>query len=215
MTTILLIRHGESCTNRLKQFAGQMDIPLNDLGILQAKETARFVTSNYKVDKIYSSDLSRAYNTALPIAEILGMEITTYKELRELFVGKWQGMTFDEVEKVYPGQRSMWLNDIDFVPDGGETKRGLATRGMNIVTKIARENDGKTIAVGTHGGLIRAVQALIIFGAAEKFYDAPVTPNASVTELIYDNGAFEIKHLNQNEHLKEINENYEKTLSKI
>ena len=213
MTTLLLIRHGESKTNRLKRFAGQQDIELNELGHLQAAETAKYVTQKYKIDKIYSSDLSRAYNTAKPISEILGLGITTYKELREVCVGDWQGKDFDVVKNLYPEELKKWENfDVDCAPENGESRRQLFERGMYILKKIAEENEGKTVAVATHGGLIRCVQTVILYGEIERFGDVIATPNASVTELLYDNGKFEIKVFNENAHLTELNENYENTI---
>lgn len=213
MTTLLLIRHGESKTNRLKRFAGQNDIELNELGHLQAAQTAKYVTERYKIDRIYSSDLSRAYHTAKPISEILGLDITTYKELREVCVGNWQGKDFEVVEKLYPEGLERWRNcDIDYAPENGESRRQLLDRGMYILKKIAEENEGKTVAVATHGGLIRCVQTVILYGELEKVGDVVATPNASVTELLYDNGKFEIKVFNENSHLTELNENYENTI---
>ncbi len=213
MTTLLLIRHGESKTNRLRRFAGQQDIELNELGHLQAAKTAKYVTQKYKIDKIYSSDLSRAYHTAKPISEILGLDITTYKELREISVGAWQGKDFEEIERLYPEIIKKWSSfDVDCTPENGESRRELYERGIAILEKIAKENDGKTVAVATHGGLIRGVQAAILYGEIERFGDVVATPNASVTELLYDNGKFEIKLFNENAHLTKLNENYENTI---
>ena len=213
MTTLILIRHGESKTNRLKCFAGQNDIPLNDHGHMQAAETAKYVLDNYKVDKVYSSDLSRAYCTAEPIANKLGLDITTYKELREVCVGEWHGKSFEQGEKLYPGGLERWRNfDMDYAPEDGESRRELADRGMRIIKQIAEENNGKTVVVATHGGVIRCIQTLIIHNKLEICSDVPATPNASVTEIVYENGKFEVRKFNEDTHLKELNKKYEESL---
>ena len=79
MTTIILVRHAESDANGSGFFAGQLDIPLSDRGREQARRTANYMAKTYQVDKIYSSDLSRAYDTAKPIAEMFGLEIEKEK----------------------------------------------------------------------------------------------------------------------------------------
>ena len=85
MTTLLLIRHGESEANRNRVFGGQINPDLQERGVMQAKLTAKFIAENYKVDKIYSSDLKRAYRTAQPLSYILNMEIKAEKRLREIY----------------------------------------------------------------------------------------------------------------------------------
>ena len=67
-TTLLLIRHGESKANEKKFFAGHLNVELSEKGKAQAVLTANYVAENYQVDTIYASDLSRAYNTAQPLA---------------------------------------------------------------------------------------------------------------------------------------------------
>ena len=75
MTTILLVRHGHSATNQKGIFTGQTDVALSCIGIQQSALTAEFICKHYTVNKIYSSDLNRAVNTALPLAEKTNKEI--------------------------------------------------------------------------------------------------------------------------------------------
>ena len=75
MTVFLLIRHGESEANREGFFAGQCDVALLDKGLKQAQATARFIAENYKADKLYSSDLKRALDTALAVKEQTGLPV--------------------------------------------------------------------------------------------------------------------------------------------
>ena len=75
MTKLLIIRHGESLANGGGYFAGQLDIELSDRGLAQAELLADWIYNNYKVDKVYSSDLSRAYETALPVAKRFNLKV--------------------------------------------------------------------------------------------------------------------------------------------
>ena len=100
MVTLLLLRHGYSVYNKAKRFTGQQDIPLDTVGVLQAQSAAKYLTENYAINAVYSSDLCRAVDTARPTAERLGLPIHTDAALRELAMGVWEGMLFDDVNRL-------------------------------------------------------------------------------------------------------------------
>jgi len=102
MVRIVLIRHGYSTYNEKRLFSGQLDVPLNEIGERQADMTAAFVLENYPPSAIYSSDLSRAVRTVQPIADKLSLEIIKRRELREIDVGLWHNMSYEEVEERFP-----------------------------------------------------------------------------------------------------------------
>ena len=81
MTTFILVRHGESMANKTKSYAGHIDIPLSEEGFLQAEAVSRYIEENFKVDAVYSSDLSRAYNTIKLFADKCNLAIEKRKEL--------------------------------------------------------------------------------------------------------------------------------------
>lgn len=87
MANVILVRYGESVANGKGFFAGQLDIPLSDKGRQQANCVADYIAKKYQVDRIYSSDLSRAYDTAKPIAERVGLMLKSEKMLREICSG--------------------------------------------------------------------------------------------------------------------------------
>ena len=102
MTKLLLIRHGESEANNKGFFAGQYDAPLMPKGVEQAEKTANYIVEKYHPVKIYASDLKRAYDTAIPVSKLLDADIITDQRIREIYAGKWQQMSFDDLEKTYP-----------------------------------------------------------------------------------------------------------------
>ena len=94
MTTLILIRHGQSQANITKCFAGQSDPDLTEKGKKQAEALSNWLINNYNIDSIYSSDLLRAYNTALPTAQKLKKQIIKTKQLREINAGYWQNIPY-------------------------------------------------------------------------------------------------------------------------
>jgi len=95
-TKIILIRHGQSIGNATRTILGHTDLDLSEHGYIQAQATANYLKEE-KIDKIYSSDLKRAINTAIPHAEIRNINIVTNKNLRELYVGAWENMKVDDI----------------------------------------------------------------------------------------------------------------------
>ncbi len=205
VTTLILIRHGESEANRQGIFAGQIDPDLQNKGVKQAQATARFIAENYKVDKIYSSDLQRAYKTALCLAEETGLTVERDKNLREIFAGKWEGKKFSELCIEFPDSYAVWMNHIGKAGcDGGETVKQLGDRIMQTLTKIAEENDGKTVAIATHATPIRASQSIIQSGSVEEMENIPWVSNASVTVFAFNNNTWKIVAVSQDAHLAEL-----------
>ena len=205
MTTLILIRHGESEANRQDFFAGQIDPDLQNKGLKQAQLTAKYISENYNVEKIYSSDLQRAYKTALCLAQILNLEVIKDQKLREINAGKWEGMKFSDLSVAYPKEYNLWLNHIGHAGCvGGETVKQLGDRIMGALTKIAEENDGKTVAIATHATPIRVAQSLIKSGNLEEMENIPWASNASVTVFEYDNNVWKIIAASKDEHLAEL-----------
>lgn len=205
MTTFILVRHGQSEANKQGLFAGHSDFPLSDIGLLQAEKTAEYILNNYNIDRIYSSDLKRAFSTALPVSKMTGIEIIPDVRLREIFAGEWEGLKFGKIAESYPEDRRIWNDDIaNSRCTGGEAVRELAARILERLTEIGKENDGKTVLVTFHATPIRAMQALWQTGDIEAMKDINWVPNASVTVAEYENGTFIIRLLGENSHLAEI-----------
>lgn len=205
MVTLILVRHGESKANHERIFAGHYDAELQDRGLEQAKKTAEYLSANYKIDKVYASDLKRAFATGKCIADLAGVEIIPSKNLREIRAGKWDGMKFDDISKIYAEEYAVWRNDIGRAQaTEGESVAELSRRVMDELTKIAKENDGKTIAIATHATPIRAVQSLVQTNGLEKMKDIPWVSNASVSVLEYCDGKWSFKSVSEDEHLGEL-----------
>lgn len=206
MTTLIIVRHGQSMANLEAKFAGQKyDAPLSPLGHEQAEKTAEYIVSSYKVDKVYASDLKRAFQTAEHTAEKLGLEIVMEPGMREVAAGKWEGMAFDDIDVEYEKEYKVWKTDIGNAECvGGEKVSDLAERVLAAVTKIAEENEGKTVVVATHATPIRALETLWSGKTVGDMKDVTWVTNASVTVVEYKDGSFSIIAVGKDEHLNEI-----------
>lgn len=204
MVRIILERHGQSYANEKGFFAGQLDVELTETGEKQAELSAQYIINNYKIDKIYSSDLKRAYNTAKVVADKLDMEVIPSKKLREINAGKWDGKTFDNLEVIFAEEYGVWLSDIGRAkcPDG-ETVIQFSQRIISAITEIAKENEGKTVLIGIHATPIRVMQCVCKNVPIEDMKTVPWVTNASITVINYDNGKWFIELESYDEHIGE------------
>lgn len=160
MTRLILVRHGQSLANAAFAFAGHTDFDLSELGHRQAALLADYLVSHENVAAIYSSDLSRAYHTATATAERLSLPVVTDTLLREIYAGNWEGLSFSEIEALYPKDRDLWYDDLSHArPTGGESIPEVYRRTVPRILEICRCHDGETILLTTHATVIRAFHA--------------------------------------------------------
>jgi 2,3-bisphosphoglycerate-dependent phosphoglycerate mutase len=185
ITRITAIRHGETAWNVDTRIQGQLDIGLNAKGRWQA-ERAGAALADEDIDVVYSSDLWRAYDTALSVAKPHGLMVQTDEALRERGFGEFQGKTFAEIETALPEQSLLWRKRLpDFAPPGGESLLQLRERVTQCVCTLAQANAGKHIVIVSHGGvmdvLYRAAAGLEIQTA--RTWDLR---NASINRLLWN-----------------------------
>ena len=137
-TTIYLVRHGQSLGNLEDRFLGHTDWDLTELGYKQAECTASLF-DNIHLDRVYASDLKRAFNTAKATADKKGLSVIPEKNFREIRAGKWEMMRFEDIPKVYPDLWRDWQNantDTLRAP-AGESMQELFERAYGALLKIA------------------------------------------------------------------------------
>ena len=201
MTTILLIRHGQSVSNFKGIFTGHLDLELTEHGHAQAETTARYIADNFQVDKVYTSDLSRAYDTGAAVAKLFGLQVQKDRRLREIWAGDWEGRTFNELTENYPNYK-IFRSDIgNCVTDGGESVAQLSQRVMEAFYDIAKANEGKTVVIATHATPIRALQCHCEGKSLNEMKDVPWVTNASVTTVVYENEVLKLKEVCHDAHL--------------
>ena len=130
------------------------------------------------------------------------MPLVKEKALREIDGGEWEEKQVEEIAREYPEQAYLWKTDIGKArPTGGESFAELQVRIDSAFRKIAAENDGKTVVVASHGGAIRTMQCLFENVPIEDMRKVPWTPNASVSEVNYENGKYTPVRLGYTGHL--------------
>ena len=202
MTRIIITRHGQSIANENDIFAGYSDFDLTELGKRQASAVAGYLVKNERIDAIYSSDLLRAYHTATPVAEALNIAIVKDTQLREIFGGEWEGLTFTEIAERYPEDMSVWTKDYSHsCPVGGESTKHVYERVVPHICSVAKENDGKCVLFSTHATVLRAFTAYALGLSADEVGNISFAHNSSINIFEYDKGKVSVVKTNIIEHL--------------
>ncbi len=166
---LVMLRHGQTDFNLGSRMQGQLDTDLSELGRTQAVAAAE-VLGKLQPLRIVSSDLRRAYLTAVMLGERTGLPVQVDQRLRETHLGDWQGLTHNEVDAEAPGARLAWREDATWAPHGGESRVDVAARSVPLVAELvsgepdwgdAAEPDRPVVLVA-HGGLIAALSAAVL-----------------------------------------------------
>ena len=156
MTTLLLVRHGETDWNRDGRWQGQSDTDLNEVGRQQAQELAERIGD---VDVIYASDLARARETAEIVGRRLEREVQVDPRLRERGFGAWEGRTAAEIESEFAEQHQRWKAGEGHGADDAEPFDAFAARVTSALDDILDRHPGETVLIVAHGGSIRVIHA--------------------------------------------------------
>ena len=211
-TTVYLLRHGQSQGNAVHCFLGQSDWGLTELGHQQARCAAQ-AARNLPLDKIYSSDLSRAWQTTEPVAALHNLPIHPEPGMREINAGLWETHHFEELIQTYPEEYTRWRTDIAHAhPNGGESTAELYERVYEALNRIEAQSRGLTVLIGTHATPIRMLMARINHGCLEAANDIRWVPNASLTKLVCENGKWRIEYAGDESHLGDLHSNLPATV---
>ena len=159
ITTLYLMRHGEVDEAYHRKFGGTIDMELSPVGRHQAKVLGDFV-QRYPFDSVYSSPMKRALATADPICSAQGIRARIIDGLREIDFGEWTGKTWTQVAKEYQINVFTWLDELEAgrVKDA-ELGADFRKRVGEATDEILKLNQGKTVGIVCHGGVVRATLA--------------------------------------------------------
>lgn len=196
-----MIRHGETEWNLENRFQGQKDSPLSRRGLKQAELLGHYYQP-LEFDFIYSSDLGRAVDTAKAIlGDCEKRPLNLHQDLRERRFGVFEGLTREEAEAKHPEAYQIWVQGaFDFKAEGGESRRELLQRSKNKLEAIADQHRGQYGLVVVHGGLLSTFWRHLEPERGED--EGFKIPNASITELVYENGAWEVLSWSKTDHLE-------------
>jgi broad specificity phosphatase PhoE len=165
---LVMLRHGQTEFNAGSRMQGQLDTDLTDLGRAQAVAAAEVLAKRQPL-AIVSSDLRRAYETAMSLGERCGMPVQVDRRLRETHLGDWQGLTHSQVDDIAPGARLAWRDDARWAPHGGESRIDVADRSRPLVAELVAgepewgaDEPERPVVLVAHGGLIAALTAALL-----------------------------------------------------
>ena len=209
-TDIYLIRHGEAEGNLYRRALGITESRLTAQGVSQAGAAKeRFGT--VKIDRAYSSPLLRARRTGEIVCEGHGIPVILRDDFREINLGVWENMQWGEIFERYPREYSTFMTDTDnWRVEMCETSVDAGRRFYSGVMDVARENEGRTIAIFTHGAVIRAfLREVLCRMPGGSAVDVGHSDNTGVTLLRLTGDTPGIIYMNDNSHLGELS-NYKR-----
>ncbi len=200
---VYLIRHGETAWNAEGRFQGNVDTPLSALGRAQAEAAGRRLAGS-GLRLVLSSDLARARQTAAAVAAAAACELRSVRAFREVDVGRWEGLTFAEVREAMPDSFAEWqAGRPGFRFPGGETWEEGAQRALDALDSAISGGDERTLAVVSHGGLLRAV-IYSVLGMDHARRGLLQIDNAGLSAIAGGPGRWRVILLNDTCHLSSI-----------
>lgn len=202
MTRVLLIRHGETTWNRDRRWQGHADIPLSEAGVAQAARLAiHFKMVGAALSAVYSSDLRRAHDTARALAEALEIPLIVDAAWREISVGQWTGLSRDEIRDRFADEWLRIAAGEDLPRGGGETFEAFSGRVVTALGSLVARHPGETVAVVTHGGVIRATVLHVLGLPWTRMREVAAVENTAVSELGWNGARWSILRRNDSPHL--------------
>ena len=173
MSHLIFIRHAE--TDMAGTFCGHSDPAINAIGQMQVTDLiARLAGKTF--DAIYSSDLKRAMETAIPIARTLDLPHSKTSNLREIDFGDWEGLTWKEIEERDPDYAQRWLQTFPYLPaPHGEIFAAFESRILQEVTHLQGMGQDRKVIVVTHGGAMRTVLRALLGYTEEAAHETTKT----------------------------------------
>ncbi len=199
---LYLVRHGETLSNQQKRYQGWMDSPLSPRGIRQAEKAGLFLGGK-NIEGVFCSDLKRAFHTARVIGSCCGLEPEVTPLLREIHFGRWEGLTYEEIEVRWGQEIRRWFDDpFNRSAPGGETIEQVAGRMLAFVDELAsKKPDCRQAAVISHGGAIRTLLQHFLNLDRDSFWDLKIE-NASISLVRREGKRYRVVYYNRVDHLK-------------
>lgn len=209
MTSIYLVRHGQTAWNKEEIFRGRTDIPLDETGLKQAELVGQYF-KGMKVHGIFSSPLSRAWQTAEKVAELHSLKVQPLQGIIDMSFGNWEGRPHQEIRESDSKPYRQWVETPHLVRlPGGEGLDDVGVRAMAAIEEVIRDHPGKTLILVTH----RVVNKVLICGilGLDNSHFWQITQDTTAINLIqYRNGKYILSLMNETCHLRPLKEQTQK-----
>jgi ribonuclease H / adenosylcobalamin/alpha-ribazole phosphatase len=201
-TSTLLLRHGETPLSTERRFAGRGDISLTEAGLAQADAAAARLAARGNIDVIVTSPLLRARRTAEAVAKATGAPLEVSDDLAETDFGKWEGMTFAEIQERWPDELAAWLASVDVAPPGGESFAAVTRRVVAALDRLLAAHALKTLVLVSHVTPIKTLACRAMLAPPAAMYRIHLDV-ASLCEIDwFSDGPAVVRSLNDTGHLR-------------
>jgi len=205
MPKFILVRHGESVWNSERRIQGSLDPELSPRGRRQTDLLVSHLRPHLTpaVAAIYTSPLRRAAQTSDQIAATYGIPVVHEPDLREMSLGKWEGMTVVEIQATYPGCYEQWLEDpLAFPAPGGEDLRSFERRVVGVLERMRDAHPKADLIVVSHGGVIKALLCFAL-GLDVRYLFRLKQDNTATNQIELDGRVRRVLLLNDTCHLSQ------------
>ena len=205
MTSIYLVRHGQTAWNKEEIFRGRTDVPLDETGLRQAELVGQYF-KGMEICGVYSSPLSRAWETARKIAQLHNLKVEPLEGIVDLSFGNWEGHSHKEIQRNDKETYRQWVETPHLVRlPGGESLNDVRARAMASMEEVIQNHSAKTLVLVSH----RVVNKVLICGilGLDNSHFWQIAQDTTAINLIqYKNGKYILSLMNETCHLKPLKE---------
>ncbi len=197
MTRLFLVRHGNTIDEESKKiYKGRLDVPLSRAGVERMERAGAFLAS-FKIDRVYTSTLSRSIDSGHAVARALDLDIEIEPAFDEVDFGLWEGLSFLDIRERYPKELDLWIQDPGtHPPPQGESFRHARKRSMERLRQIVDESQGNTIAIVAHAGILRIMIFSLLDLRLTRLFRLGQDYGCINIVDVYDDGAASLNLLN-------------------
>ncbi len=205
MTSIYLVRHGQTAWNKEEIFRGRTDVPLDETGLKQAELAGEYF-KDMKIEGIYASPLSRAFQTAEKIARFHPLKVQPLDGLIDMSFGNWEGHGHLEIQKIDPETYRQWREEPHLARlPGGESLDDVRCRAMASLEEVISKHPGETLVLVSHR-VVNKVLLCGILGIDNSHFWQIAQDTTAINRIEYKRGKYVLTLMNETCHLKALKE---------
>lgn len=203
MTHIYLVRHGQTAWNKEEIFRGRSNVPLNETGLREAQLAGEYFRGRV-IQAIYSSPLSRAWQTAVRIAEVLSLEVKPLAGINDMSFGAWEGHSLEEIRQKDGDRYRQWRGQPHLLTlPGGESLDEVRVRSMAALEEVIRHHSEENIILVSHR-VINKVILCAILGLDNSHFWQIGQDTTAINLIQYRKGQYILSLMNESCHLKSL-----------
>ncbi len=209
ITSVYLVRHGQTAWNKEEIFRGRTDVPLDETGLKQAELVGQYF-KGMEIDGVFSSPLSRAWQTAEKVTQFHDLKVQPLQGIIDMSFGKWEGRPHQEIRENDSKTYRQWVETPHLVRlPGGEGLDDVRVRAMAAIEEVIRNHPGKTLILVTHR-VICKVLICAILGLDNSHFWQITQDTTAINFIQYRNGKYILSLMNETCHLKPLKEQRQK-----